>query len=54
MWEPGSVIPRNVGNTLTLGVAPHTLALGYSDPADPNFEKRNKGDYDYHYCAPSF
>ncbi|HET7283933.1 MAG TPA: hypothetical protein VFI70_04540 [Nitrososphaeraceae archaeon] len=48
--EPGFVIPHNVGgNTPTLGVALHALALGSSDPADPNFEKKNKGEYDCHY-----
>ncbi|HET7285761.1 MAG TPA: hypothetical protein VFI70_13845 [Nitrososphaeraceae archaeon] len=40
--------------TLTLGVSPHALALGYSDPADPNFEKKNKGEYDCHYLHIHF
>jgi ribosomal protein S18 len=48
-------IHRNVGgNTLTLGVSPHALALGYSDPADPNFEKKNKGEYDCHHLHIHF
>jgi len=42
------------GNVLTLGVALHAFAPGYSDPADPNFEKKNKGEYDCHYLHIHF
>jgi hypothetical protein len=35
-------------------VALHALALGSSDPADPNFEKKNKGEYDCHYLHIHF
>lgn len=53
--KPGFVIPHNVvGNTLTLGVAPHAFTPGSSDPADPNFEKKNKGEYDCHYLHIHF
>ena len=54
MWNPALSFPVTWGNTLTLGVAPHALAPGFSDPQDPNFEKRNKGDYDYHYLHLHF
>ena len=35
-------------------MALHALALGYSDPADPNFEKKNKGESDCHYLHIHF
>jgi hypothetical protein len=54
VWNPALSFPVTWGNTLTLGVAPHALAPGFSDPQDPNFEKRNKWDYDYHYLHIHF
>jgi hypothetical protein len=51
--EPGFVIPRNAGEHSRSGSGSPRVRTGYSDPADPNFEK-NKGEYDCHYLHIHF
>jgi hypothetical protein len=53
VWNPALSFPVTWGNVLTPEVALHALALGCSDPADPNFEK-NKGEYDCHHLHIHF